>query len=199
MLLFRTPVEEVLPVGISGYFKTNAPMTQFALIPYATWIAFGLFIGPLLRAGITSPDGERPFWIKLAVAAVALYAASRGLKWLFYHYDLNRLGTDVPQVRGLPFVFWMKGAFVLAALVFFRITAPLMDRPRRAVLVLFGQTSLFGYCVHLVIVYSPVGSLVRHRLTAAEHFLSCVALSALMYLLSLAWMRLRPRLGRGRR
>ena len=198
MLLFRLPVEDVLPVGVSGYFKTNAPMTQFALIPYATWVAFGLFIGPLLLAGLDSPRKERRFWIAIVVAAVALYAASRGMKWLFYHFELNRLGTEVPQVRGLPFVFWMKGAFVLVALFFFRITAPAMDRLRRPVLVLLGQTSLFAYCVHLVIVYSPLGSLLRHRLTALEHFASCIALFAVMVLLSLAWVRVRPRLRRRR-
>lgn len=191
MVLYRLPIETVLPVGVSGYFKTNAPRTQFAFIPYSTWIAFGMAIGSFWFKRLSTLKGEVRLWGPLLLTAAGMYAAGRGLKWVFYTYEIDQIGVSVPQVRGLPFVFWIKGAFVLAILFVARLSAPLLDKFKPNVLVLLGRTSLFGYCVHLAIIYEGVGGYFKHRLSEIEHFTACVVLTAVMLLLSFAWSRLR--------
>ncbi len=191
MILFRLPVEAVLPAGISGYFKTDAPITQFSFIPYSTWIAFGMLIGPWWAETVAS-RAERRFWIRLALVAVLLYGASQGGRWVFHRFDLAALGTDTPQVRGLPHFFWLKGAYVLALLLASRAAAFVLDRPKVAVLVLFGQTSLFGYCLHLYLIYDVFCPHLHHRLTATGHFAAGIALTVIVYLLSRVWRRLLP-------
>jgi uncharacterized membrane protein len=199
MVLFRLPIESWLPVGVSGYFKTNAPRTQFSFIPYSAWIAFGLFVGPLWLAYKNGRSDERRFWLGIIAAAVGLYAAGKGLERIYYHFDIGHLGTETPQTRGLPQVFWMKGAFVLGFLLVSRLTAPFLDKLKPDTLVLLGKTSLFAYCAHLIVIYDVLGRHLKHRLSESEHFLASSALSVAMLGLCLAWLRLKRRLYRRQR
>jgi hypothetical protein len=198
MVLFRLPIETWLPVGVSGYFKTNAPRTQFSFIPYSAWIAFGLFVGPLWLAHKNGRSDERRFWIGIVAAAIGLYAAGEGLEWIYYHYDIGHWGTETPQTRGLPQVFWMKGAFVLGFLLVSRLTAPFLDKLKPDTLVLLGKTSLFAYCAHLFVIYNVLGRHLKHRLSAGEHLVASFALSVAMLVLCFGWLRLSQWLGRRR-
>ncbi len=192
MLLYRLPIGDVLPSYIAGYFTSKTKYTLFPFVPYATWILFGLFIGPLFIRGIAgSPMEERRFWIKVILAAVAMWFIADGLKYLYYAAHLDKLDVDKPQVVGVPHFFWTKGAVILFLLTLSRFTAPIFDKTKGSFLVEFGRFSLFCYCAHLLIIYPLAGSYFYNRLGPAWHIVSAIALTVVMTGLLMLWKRIR--------
>ncbi|MCP4604540.1 MAG: DUF1624 domain-containing protein [Proteobacteria bacterium] len=190
-ITFRLPIEEWLPVGLAAYITTKSTLALFPLIPYAAWIAFGLFVGPIWAQMMENKEKEKHFWTGLLVAAILMYAAGKGFRWVYYHYGLHLLGGGDVPTRGLIHLFLTKGSMVLLLFAAFRISTKLFDNSSFKPLVLLGQTSLFAYCVHLAIVYHVVGFFVAQSLWFASHALAATILTIVMYGLSVATYRSR--------
>jgi hypothetical protein len=69
----------------------------------------------------------------------------------------------------------------------------LLDRFSVRSLVLFGQTSLFAYTVHLYLVYHVAGPTLRRSLSPQAHLVYTVYLTLMMFVLSSVWRRWPPR------
>jgi uncharacterized membrane protein len=193
MLTHRLPIVETLHTGIAQYLTTRAKPAQFPFIPYSTWIALGLFIGPMWAAALRSKKNALAFWCGLVLLAVAFYVAGKGIEWIYYHYNLEEMGAYEPQTRGLAHAFWLKGAFVLGLFVLSRATAFLLDRFPKDVFILFGKTSLFSYVAHLIVIYHVAGPFLARKLNGVQHAVASLVLSGAMFLLAIAWVRLKAR------
>ena len=180
MILYRAPVDS-LPTPIAAYFSTTTKLSLFPIIPYGAWLGLGLFIAPFFLHGQHSNRSMRRFWIGIALCAVAMWFAGKGAKSLYYSLHLDRLGTEVPQVKGVLHFFLKKGAFVLLLFLVFGLTAPLFDRIKKRYLVRFGKTSLFAYALHLAIVYPFFGSVFRRSLTIHTHIVATLAITVIMF------------------
>lgn len=191
MVLYRLPIGDILPTYIAGYFTSRTKYTLFPFIPYAAWIMFGLFFGSLFLNGTSSAEKEKRFWTIVVLAAVLMWVAGFGFKYVYYAAHFDKWGVDKPQVVGVPHFFWTKGAVVLLLLVLSRITAPLFEKIKGSFVVEFGRYSLFSYCVHLLIIYPMAGSWFSKRLGPGGHLLSSVGLTAVMAVSLLVWKRIR--------
>lgn len=190
IVTYRLPVEANLPAAIAGFVHTDAKLAQFPVIPYGAWIALGLLIGPLWTTASQAPKKETVFWLCIAIAAIALFATGKGIKWAYYNYNLDSIGVDTPQRRGLAHLFWMKAGFVMGLFLLGRITDSFFNRFKLEVMVIFGKTSLFAYCVHLLIIYNLLGRYLGRRLDMAGHFIASILLSLVMFVLTRWWQRL---------
>lgn len=189
---FRLSLEEVLPTALAGYLSTTPANTLFPFIPYGTWVAMGLFVGPVFARMVDGRLSEKRFWIGILVLALMLYALGKGIRSVYYEFDLQHLGgAEVPQ-KGLVHLFFAKAAVVLVVFFVMRATNSLFDSDRFQPLLLFGKTSLFAYCVHLLVIYNLTGPFFRYRLSPLEHVVYTLMLTVAMYLLSVAWRRWYP-------
>jgi uncharacterized membrane protein len=190
-LTWRLPLGDWLPDFVAGYLTREVPHSRFPLFPYAGWVALGMFVGPLWHRAIADATRERRFWIGLAISALVAFVL-----WLIGAVIHDRLGLDHIGIGGVGPVttvhfFFFKTGVVLVLLAAARLSAPVLDRIAFGPLILLGQTSLFAYCVHLVIIYHVLGPWWCGRLTPTEHLLGTALLTVVMIPLCLAWRRLR--------
>ena len=191
MWMHRLPIGETLPTYLAGYLTSRTEYTLFPVIPYGAWMTFGLFFGPLfLRNTQNGGRAELRFWLTVAAAAVLMWFGGKGIKILYYAWNLHTWGTETPQVKGIPHYFWMKGAVLLLLLCAARLSTALFDRFSRRFWILFGRHSLFAYCVHLLIIYPVSGAYLSKRLSPPEHLAGSVILTGTMFLLVLMEERL---------
>jgi uncharacterized membrane protein len=71
---YRMLPEGTITGGIAAYFTPHGRLALFPFIPYASWVALGLFIGPLWVSSKGNTKDEHKFWIGLTLAAVACWA-----------------------------------------------------------------------------------------------------------------------------
>jgi uncharacterized membrane protein len=191
MAMYRLPVETILPTFIASYFTTKSAYALFPFIPYAAWMMFGVFFGPIFLKSIHSKSSEKRFWTTVVIAAILMWATGKGLKFVYYAFFLDTLGTDKSQIKGVPHYFWMKGAVILLLLLAGRITSSLFERFTISFWTEFGRFSLFSYCIHLLIIYPLAGSFLYNRLSPFGHLVGSAALTVAMFGLIFAWKRLR--------
>jgi len=193
---WRAPVPEHLPNGIAGYFRFIQGASRFPLFPYAGWVALGVLVGQLWWRAIREPRSELRFFVLLVATGAALFAAGFLVKWLHYWCGLNEWWTNGPPPRTTVHHFLFKAGVVFALFGAARATAGLLDRLPGEGLVLFGRTSLFAYCVHLILVYHVAGPILKRSLGPAGHVVGVIALAAAMHGLCTAWSSWRQRRAR---
>lgn len=196
---YRLPLEEWLPFFISPYLTTKSPLALFPLVPYATWLALGLFVGPIWLDSMDTPKRELRFWQYLVVTAVSMFAMGEMLEFAYSHYSFQTLWLDTNespvQTRGLVHLFWIKAAFVLVLFAVARVTTPVLKKKLKRPLLFFGRESLFAYCTHLIMVYSLLGRFFIKRIQPVEHVVSALVLTLMMYcfVLIFDYLRLKRR------
>jgi uncharacterized membrane protein len=190
---WRAPIPALLPAGLAGYLGCKQGVTWFPLFPYAGWVALGALVGQRWWRAIRDPGSERRFFLALAAAGAGLFAAGFLVQWLTYRYGLNTLWTSGPPPRTTVHHFLFKAGIVFGLHALARATAGVLDRIPGEGLVLFGRTSLFAYCAHLIIAYHVAGPFLRRSLGPAGHAIGVAALTAAMIGLCAAWSALRER------
>ena len=190
---WRLPSPEHVPDAIAGYFMFIQGASRFPLFPYAGWVALGVFVGQIWWRAIREPGTERRFFVTLVAAGAALFAAGFLMKWIYYHYELNTLWMNGSPPRTTVHHFLFKAGVVFGLFGLARLTAGLLDGIRREGLVLFGRTSLFAYCVHLILVYHVAGPVLARSLGPVGHVVGVAALTAAMHGSCTAWSSWRMR------
>lgn len=188
MILYRLPIDS-LPIPIAAYFSTSTKLSLFPIIPYISWMGLGLFVAPFYLRAQQSSGNMRGFWLGIALIAFIMWLSGKGTKSLYYMLHLDRLGTDIPQVKGLLHFFLMKGTFVLLLFLFFGLTATLFDRARKRFFVRFGKRSLFAYALHLAIIYPFFGSLLKGSLNIGSHLFATFSIIVVMFSAVMAYER----------
>jgi uncharacterized membrane protein len=190
---WRAPVPDWLPNGIAGYFAFIQGAARFPLFPYAGWVALGVFVGHRWWRAIREPASERRFFITLVGVGAALFLAGFLAKWTYYHFGLSALWTSGTPPRTTVHHFLFKAGIVFGLFVLARLTAGVLDGIPREGLVLFGRTSLFAYCAHLILVYHIASPILARTLGPVGHVVGVAALTAAMYGLCTAWSSWRMR------
>jgi len=186
-VLYWTPAIDNLPVGILSYISTKPRLALFPFVPYSTWIALGLFVGPFWFVALSDAGRERRFWGWLVIAALALCGVARGIEMAYYALGFSSLGSAPPMSKGVFHVFLSKAVIVFFLFFVFWATRSMFDRRRPKILTLFGKASLFAYSVHLFFVYHTIGKTLGRSLSPVQHALAAAGLTALMYLLCRVW------------
>ncbi|MCU0661685.1 MAG: DUF1624 domain-containing protein [Myxococcota bacterium] len=183
-------VESILPAALGAQASVRAGNGSFPLIPFAGWIALGFFLGAVFPVQQQALWAEKRFFVTLILAAGLFYAAYLGLAWAFHRYEVFAPG-GVRPVRGMLHSFLHKAALVFVLMVVVRLSLAVVPVRGASVLSLFGRTSLFAYCAHLLLIYHFGGQLLQKKLSALGVFLCAVALTAAMFGLCVLWARRR--------
>lgn len=186
---FHLPWKASVPLGIRAYFDVGSPLALFPFFPYGTWIALGLFVGSFVTTPILK--GKKEFWVLggLGVAALAFYATGSWLDTLTKTYPLYQLWGETRPPKGLFHGFLIKVAWLLVIYAIARISARGLDRLPLQPLSLLGQTSLFAYCTHLVILYHVFYHRVSFPTGPTTHLLLSGLLTAVMFALCWLWWK----------
>jgi len=190
---WRSPLHEILPAGIAGYFTFIQGAARFPLFPYAGWVALGLFLGQLWWRATKDPAKERRFFSGLVIAGAVCIGIGFATKWAYYRFGLHQLWTNGAPPRTTVHHFLFK-----AGIVFWLFTAARLAKAAASTLpgkglVLFGRTSLFAYCGHLIVIYHVFGPFLKRSLGPLGHLLGVAALTGLMIAACLGWVALRSR------
>ncbi len=186
---WRLPLGDVLPEPLAAYLTRYAGHSLFPILPYGAWIALGLFVGPLWLAS-RDANRERRFLAGLGLVTVALVGLSHVTELAEGISGLAALPAPGGRLVGTTVSFFLlKGAFVFALLLLARLLERPLSSWKRDPLLLWGRTSLFAYCVHLVLVFHGLGWLLGDRLSPPAHLAATAGLAAVMWALCLGWER----------
>ncbi len=189
LITYRLPLSTWVPDGLAAYVSTQPRLALFPFVPYAAWIALGIFVGGYWAPVAYDNKSDRRFWVGLLIGAVLFNFASLGVKWAYYHFQLHELGVETRPTRGLVHYFFFKAAWVFVIFAAVRAINPLFQRIRFSGFVRFGRTSLFAYVVHLYFVYHVGGPGIVRSLTPSQHLLGTLILTLVMFALVLAWQQ----------
>jgi uncharacterized membrane protein len=158
---------------LEAYIRPSGNFGVFALLPWVAYMFAGALVGLWIAQSRPAAD-ERGFHGRLALAGLALMAAGAA-------------GSYVPS----PFThstFWSTSGSLFAlrtgAMTLALAAAWLwLQRPtaaRWSPIVLFGQTSLFVYWVHVELAYGIFSAAIKRSLTVPEAIVGYLLFSAMM-------------------
>ncbi len=188
-IIYRFPVSNWLPSYLASYITIKSKYALFPVIPFAAWFMFGLFVGPIYIKAIENKQNEKHFWIRIIMSGILMFIIGKGIKYLYYAYDLDVLGVDTPQPKGLLHDFFFKGAVVLFLFFVSRITTKIIEKIPYTFVSQFGRSSLFAYCAHLLLIYPVAGNFLHRQITATQHAVLSIVLILVMFALTVFWDR----------
>jgi len=186
IVVLLTPVSRdwwwptLLHVRFEAYIRPNG-WGQFALFP---WVAF-VFVGAAVGEWIAQPrpaEAERRFHGQLALGGAAIIIAGIVAYFVpppFRPSDFWTTSASYFLIRVGGMTMALSGAWLW------------MSRRRAdrwSPVVLFGQTSLFVYLVHLELAYGLFSAAWKRSLTIPEAAIGYVGLTVLMVLLARWWV-----------
>ncbi len=164
---------------VEAYIRPNGGFGVFTLFP---WVAF-VFVGAAIGVWIAmtrTPHEDRRFHAGLAALGVATAAAGFVGMWLPTPLETSFWTTS------WSFFLMRTGAMTLmlaGAWLWYQRPAA----ERWSPIVLFGQTSLFVYWVHIEIAYGLIGVPLKKSLTVPQSFLAYLVLTMVMLWLANWW------------
>ena len=168
--------------GFEGYIRTIGKTGNFMLFPWAGFVFLGAWIGRLLLVN-RDAAADRQFHLRLFGAGAALALGAFG-------------GSHLPALTPHS-IFWYTSTswFLMRFGVMMMLLALAwlwMKRPTAnhwSPMLVFGQTSLFVYWVHVEIVYGFPSIVLRHTLSIREAFVAYGLFTLLMLALAILWQR----------
>ncbi len=168
----------LLPVRFEAYIRPVGNFGVFSIFPAVAYVFAGAYVGWLVWEH-RSAEG----WLhrRLAIAAVVLIAVGGSLSAV--------RALEVPSpIDSVPFFTWRTGAMILA----FAASWALVGRRSPdswSPLVVFGQTSLFVYWIHVEIVYGIFTYPVHRSLPLSVSFPLYVAFTLCLLGAAVLWQR----------
>lgn len=169
---------------LEAYFRPVGNYGVFTLFPTMAYVFAGTFLGAMLSE--RREPSEEVAHRRMAMVGLVLVAC--GLVFSRTPWSLTPRWTDLMSLflcRTGVMAMLMAGAWAL-----FRRRA----LARTNALVVFGQTSLFVYWVHVELAYGVFSYPIRHALTLPWAFAAFLSLTWLMLIGARLWMR-RPAAG----
>lgn len=166
-----------LPAPISSYFVPS--YAYFAFFPWASFIAFGLSAGSLLR--MATPDEIRRMMPWVALTGFGVLIGGQYFSNLpFSIYEKSEFWLNSPgQVA-------MKLGAILLLVSFAYVWSEYAIKDKWSWIRQFGTTSLIVYWVHIELVYGRWLGFFKENLNAIQCALCAIAVIALMLGLSIA-------------
>jgi len=170
---------------LQGYVRSTGPGGNFMLFPWAGFVLIGTWMGRLLVINRDAP-ADRTFHARLALGGLAI---------LIVGYAGMFLPTFTPHS-----IFWLTSTswFLLrlgAMLVMLSLAWLWMQRPTAqhwSPMVLFGQTSLFVYWVHVEVVYGFPTYPLHYDLSINESLMAYGVFTLIMFVLAWIWNQRTP-------
>ena len=175
----------VLPDGIEAYIRPAGGYTNFTLFPWSAFVFAGAAIGVVLERAAGTASESRRVWAITALGAV-IFASSLALSYWPSPFPGSHFWTTSPTYFYLRVGIMMTG-FGLAWLWSEKIWVGQWQP-----FVLFGQTSLFVYWVHVELVYGYATKVISHRLPFWASCIGVIVLTVVMYYIAkhaTGWMK----------
>ena len=171
---------------LEAYLRPNGGWGQFALFPWVAYVFVGACAGVWI-ATARKPEDEPRFHARLAMAAAAVMVAG----WVGMYLP-SPLGSSF-WTTSLSYFLIRTGAMTLMlALAWLWMTRP--TARHWSPTVLFGQTSLFVYWVHVELAYGIFSLALKRSLTLPQMGVAYLLFTALM-LVAAAWWAKRTAAG----
>lgn len=170
---------------LEGYFHLIDGTGNFMLFPWSAFVLIGAWLGRLLLVH-RDAAADRAFHLKLGlIGAIVLSMAI--------------LGGYLPEVTPHSIYWQTSTSWVLVRLGSMCLLLALawlwMQRPRAnrwSPMVLFGQTSLFVYWVHVEIVYGFPSYPIHHELSIVQALEAYAVFTVFMLWLAVKWNQRTP-------
>jgi hypothetical protein len=161
---------------LEAYIRPVGTFGVFSLFPAIAYVLVGAFLGALI--GETDPNDEA-FHRRVGLAGVVLILVGGAATRL-------PVPASITVPDSAPSFLWRIGAIILALMICRTILA--WREPRSwSPLVVFGQTSLFVYWVHVELAYGVFSFPIRHTLTLPWSLVAYVVFAGFMLLCAVAW------------
>jgi uncharacterized membrane protein len=167
---------------LEAYIRPNGGFGVFPLFPWVAFVLVGAAVGVWIAQTRTAGE-DRRFHAGLAGVGVAVGAAGIIGQWL-----PTPLGTSFWTTSWSYFLMRIGAIMVLLSLAWLWMARPTAGR--WSPMVLFGQTSLFVYWVHVELAYGVFSTPIKKSLTVGEATVAYV-LFLLGLLLMAAWWKKR--------
>ena len=165
---------------LEAYIRPNG-WGQFAIFPWVAFVLVGAAIGEWIAQPRPAED-ERRFHGRLAMAGAAIILAGIIAHFVpspFRPSDFWTTSTSYFLIRAGAMTMALSGAWLWMSRARAKRWSPV---------VLFGQTSLFVYWVHVELAYGLFSAAWKRSLTIPEAALAYVAFTALMLLAARWWV-----------
>ncbi|HEX6322713.1 MAG TPA: heparan-alpha-glucosaminide N-acetyltransferase domain-containing protein [Vicinamibacterales bacterium] len=166
-----------LPDPIEAYVRPAGEYANFTLFPWAAFVFVGAAIGVVLERAADSRAEARRVWVVTATGA-AVAALSWAASFQPSPFPNSHFWTTSPAF------FFLRAGIMTAAFGLAWLWSERLWAGRWQPLVLFGQTSLFVYWVHVELVYGYLTKPLSHRLSLAAASAGVVLLTVAMYYLA---------------
>lgn len=171
---------DLLHPRLEAYIRPNGNFGQFPLLPWLVFLLAGTLVG-LWMARPRDAEQDRRFYITLAVTGGMMMAAG---------WAGERLPAVLPTAGMTSFSFLVGR---IGAMMLMLAAARLwMSRPtaaRWSPMVVFGQTSLFVYWVHVELAYGMFSAPIHRSFTTAQALVAYVVFTVFMLGLAVLWQR----------
>jgi uncharacterized membrane protein len=167
---------------LQGYIRPVGAGGNFMIFPWAGFVFLGAWLGQVLSEP-RDAAAERTFHLRLGLGGLAIFAAGFAGQYLpaFTPYSTFWLTSTS------WFVIRLGVMTVLLALAWLWAQRP--GAARWSPLLVFGQTSLFVYWVHVEIVYGFVTYPIRHEFSIAGALVAYAVFTVMMLGLAVMWQR----------
>jgi uncharacterized membrane protein len=169
---------------LQGYVRAIGPNANFSVLPWGGFVFAGAWLGRVF-AERRDDVADRRLHRRIAVAGVSLFA-------------LAFAGSYVPAITPAS-QFWtnstsffvLRIGVMLALISLCWLWTHRRTADRFSPMVVFGQTSLFVYWVHVEVVYGFPTYPLRHELSIAGWHVAYAVFTSLMLGIALLWQRRR--------
>ena len=184
LVLAATPLSRewwwptLLHVRFEAYIRPVGNFGVFSIFPAVAYVFAGAYVGWLVWEHRADEA-----WLhrRLAVAAVVLVAVGGSLSAIH--------AFEVPSpIDSMPFFAWRTGAMILALAASWALVGK-RSLDSWSPLVVFGQTSLFVYWIHVEIVYGIFTYPIHRSLPLSVSFPAYVVLTLCLLGASVLWQR----------
>jgi uncharacterized membrane protein len=188
-LAFLTPAVRAaawlapLPDFIEGYIRPVAGISNFAVFPWAAFVAAGAVAGVLIDRCRTGSDEARTN-LGFAAGGAALAAIAYAASFRPPVFAASSFWTSSPA-----FFFMRVGILVCAVALAYGWERRPRAGQRFSPLQMLGRHSLFIYWIHVEMVYGGLSIPLHHALSLRNAWVAYGAFSALMLLCALSFDR----------
>lgn len=167
---------------LQGYVRFVVENGNFAVLPWGGFVFAGAWLGRIF-AEPRDVAADRALHLRIAIAGVVIFAAAIAGSYAPALTPLSKFWTNSTS-------FFLLRIGVMLVLIF--LAWLWMQRPTAghwSPIVIFGQTSLFVYWVHVEIVYGFMTYPIRHELSIAGWLVAYAVFTFLMLGAAILWQR----------
>jgi len=167
---------------LQGYVRSVGDNANFSVLPWGGFVFAGAWLGRIFAEPRDSV-ADRALHLRIGIAGVVIFAAALAGSYLPALTPLSKFWTNSTSF----FLLRIGVMLVLIFLAWVWTQRPTADH--WSPIVIFGQTSLFVYWIHVEIVYGFMTYPIRHELSIARWLVAYAGFTFLMLGAAILWKR----------